>query len=133
MHGGILRPIRRISVQDVSGALRVVYVSIAVTANFSEFSVSGSSSLLTISPSASVTVTGGTAPFTYAWTVVSTNGAPGTPTALTATSSTTAFRASALQAEDPLEVLFRCTVTDSTAATATVDVTATFYRIGIPA
>jgi hypothetical protein len=80
--------------------------------------------------SASVTVTasGGTPAYTYAWTRLS--GAT-TITANSSTSATTSFNCTGLVAGEINEAVFRCTVTDSVSATDTVDVSVKFERQGI--
>lgn len=67
-----------------------------------------------------VTPSGGTAPYTYAWTRFSGEGTVNNPT-----KATTLFFAT-LSAEDEATGTFRCTVTDSLGATATAQVLATF-------
>lgn len=70
------------------------------------------------SDSVTVTPAGGTGPYTYAWTRLS--GASSiSPTAPTA--ATTTFSAN-VPRDTTVTATFRCTVTDSLAATATVDV-----------
>lgn len=74
--------------------------------------------------SVTVTPSGGTGPYTYAWTRIS-----GSPT-LSATSpatATTAFRGYLYEFQIK-SATFRCTVTDSLLATATVDILATIER-----
>lgn len=70
--------------------------------------------------SVTVTPSGGLAPFTYAWAKVSGEGAVDRPS-----SATTAFTDN-LALNESTSGAFRCTVTDSAAQTATVDVAANF-------
>lgn len=75
---------------------------------------------------ATVTVTGGTAPFTYAW--VSTDGAM---TATAPTLAATRFSASVEGGESASDT-FTCTVTDARAQTASAVVMASVYNYGRP-
>ncbi len=72
-----------------------------------------------------VTATGGTSPYTYAWTRQSgsTNIA-----ADSASAATTTFTGTSLVSGTTYNAVFRCTVTDNAAATATVDVSVTIVR-----
>lgn len=76
--------------------------------------------------SVTATATGGTAPYTYAWTRVSgtTDFDPQTPSA-----ASTRFRI-VLDVGGEAYALFRCTVTDARGRTGTVDVEATAYNFG---
>lgn len=76
--------------------------------------------------SVTATVSGGTAPYTYAWTRVS--GDAGF-NALTGSSASTRFRIS-LDVGGEAFAVFRCTVTDARGRTGTVDVEATAYNFG---
>lgn len=80
------------------------------------------------SASATVTASGGTAPYTYAWTRIS--GATEI-TANSTTAATTSFNCTGLAAGEVNNAVFRCTVTDSVSATATADVSVQFTREGI--
>ena len=73
-----------------------------------------------------VTATGGTAPYTYAWTRVS---GPAGFNILSPTSNATRFAITLDQGEDAT-ALFRCTVTDARARTGTVDVEANASNYG---
>ncbi|MDW8258601.1 MAG: phage tail protein [Gammaproteobacteria bacterium] len=85
----------------------------------------GTTSSLT-SNATTVTPVNGTSPYTYSWSPVSGD------TAITTnspTSATTTFTRTGLAVDETVQAVRRCTVTDSTSATATVDVTVTFTRI----
>ena len=77
-----------------------------------------------------VTASGGTPPYTYAWTRVS---GASTITADSATAATTTFSCTGLDPSEVNEAVFRCTVTDSAGSpdTATVDVSVRFERLGL--
>lgn len=88
----------------------------------------GSGSTITVTTnSISVNVSGGTGPFTYAWTEVGVSTADWT--ILSPSASSTRFSA-------PVETAsfesanFRCTVTDARGRTGTIDVPATVYNFG---
>ena len=74
-----------------------------------------------------VTPTGGTGPYTYAWTLES-----GNFTIISPTSASTTFRAS-VAAGETTEDVATCTVTDSLAATASVSIGVAIYGEGTPA
>lgn len=76
-----------------------------------------------VTDAATVTPSGGLAPFTYAWTGVSGVGTPSNPT-----SATTTFTHAPGSGETETGV-FQCQVTDSLGQTATAQVTATFINI----
>jgi hypothetical protein len=71
-----------------------------------------------------VTASGGTGPYTYAWTNVSGD----TFTVTAPTGATTAFQTTVTLGQDKSGV-YRCTVTDSLAATYTVDVAVSVAEI----
>jgi hypothetical protein len=73
-----------------------------------------------------VTASGGTGPYTYAWTNVS--GDTFTPTI--PTGATTAFSIT-VAVDDVKTAQYRCTVTDSVAATYAVDVSVTAFELTI--
>lgn len=74
-----------------------------------------------------VTPTGGTGPYTYAWTLET-----GNFTIISPTSASTTFR-SAVAAGEVVEDVATCTVTDSLAATASVTIGVAIYGEGTPA
>lgn len=77
--------------------------------------------------STTVIVSGGKAPFAFAWAAVE---AFGTWEVTSPTAATTAFRNSSAVDDEAQDAIFRCTVTDANGKTATVDVTAQAYRYG---
>lgn len=68
------------------------------------------------------TASGGSPPYTYAWTHVSDDGLGGVWSALTPSSSSCQFRASAVAPGQESIATFRCTVTDARGATGTADI-----------
>lgn len=66
-------------------------------------------------------VTGGTPPYSYAWTDVTDDGLGGTWSATAPSSATSAFQASAVATGQTSNATFRCTVTDARGATVTAD------------
>lgn len=84
----------------------------------------GTASSLTTA-STTVTATGGTAPYTYAWTRLS---GSTSIAADSASSATTTFTGTSLTAGSTNTAVFRCTITDNVAATKTVDVNVSISR-----
>lgn len=81
---------------------------------------------LVISQSVTAVVSGGLAPFTYAWTILSSIG-PATPTVSTPAKATTTFRVTM----DPGDNVFgtaRCTAADSLGTAVSVDVPFNLYN-----
>ena len=79
--------------------------------------------------SQTATASGGTAPYTYAWTKVSGDSI----TIDSASAATTTFRATSVAAGEMRTATFRCTATDSTGGTpltATADINVTIDRDG---
>lgn len=128
--GGVTRTIRQIKVMD-GGTLRTVATfSSALSVSISTVAEAiGSSSSLTTN-SVTATPSGGTAPYTYAWTLV-TNGGRNASTAGSPSLATTNFTKTGLVPTDVVTDVWRVTATDSFGQTATADVTATFsYSTG---
>lgn len=93
-----------------------------VTCNSPTFAGAGASGA---TPSANTATTNGTPAFTYAWTYVSGD------TSITCTFPTTSgttFGRTGMVNLNTYSAVWRCTVTDSTAATCHVDIGVTFYR-----
>lgn len=131
--GGTLRTITRVRMRDATNTLRIVYDSTGA----STFSASPSAGLVTAQDvgtattnTVTVTPSGGTAPYTYAWTLLESDGAV-EPTATAPASATTAFVQTSMSPGNIYSSEWRCTVTDSStpALTATCDVTARFADI----
>jgi hypothetical protein len=120
--GETLRTIQRIRVRDGSNVLRTVWQAISAESNRAIVTGTASSASPTAvtTNSATITVVGGIAPFTYAWTVTSFTG--GTWSITSATSATTSFACSGVGAGDLYSAELTCTVTDSGGATASVTI-----------
>lgn len=125
----------RCTVTDGAAATATVDVTVAINAATMAVSLSPtylnkfttSSSATTATTTA--TVSGGVAPFTYAWAKVSGDAI----TATAPTSDTTAFTTSGLATSESRSAIYRLTVTDSTSGTpltATVDITTTITNVG---
>ena len=80
--------------------------------------------------STTVTASGGTSPYTYAWTR---NSGSTAISANSASAATTTFTGSSLASGTTYSAVFRCTVTDNAAATKTVDVNVSITRAAITA
>lgn len=74
------------------------------------------------------TPSGGASPYTYAWTLVTSDG--GTWTAKSPTSASTKFSCSGVGAGIDYTATFLCTATDSTGGTGTVEVQAFASNLG---
>lgn len=105
-----------ISIQNFYGTSNAVPLSISISPSSLYNSRTGSGSL-TSSP-ATGTASGGTGPYTYAWTYVSGN----SYTINSPSSATTTFTTS-LTAGQLKSGVYRCTVTDSLSATASATIT----------
>ena len=133
MDAGALRSIKTLKVMD-NGTLRLVATfADALSAVVNPSRVTGTVTASSGAPSASVptglanaVVTGGLAPFSYAWSLLSTDGA--TPSITNPTSASTRFTCT-VPNNETVNASFRVTVTDSTGATTTADCTAGFTYI----
>lgn len=106
-----------------SGTITVTADPAALSAYAASFTpVTITTGFTTASPS------GGSTPYTYAWTFVSSDG--GTWTITNPTAASTKFSCAAVGANVGFNATFRCTVTDSVGGTGTVDVTAYVYNYG---
>lgn len=126
--GAVDRVITQMRVIDANGTDRLVYsTSPALSASNAPDPATGGTlgTGTAISETVTCTPSGGTGPYTYAWTRISyTSGTA--PTSNSAATAATAFTQTGLGPGDTESAVFRCTVTDSLAATATADVTVTF-------
>lgn len=118
----VLRTIQRIRMRDASNVLRVVYqylsVSLSATTAYGVAHGLASSGPVTTATSITVTVSGGTAPFTYAWQFVSGDLAV---VANTPAAATTSFGAALVPSGGSKEAVYQCKVTDTNGATITTD------------
>jgi len=120
----VLKTILDVKVRDAS-ALRTVFTSFGGSAGLTvtpelAYGYGYSKGSITISTnSVTVTVSGGVAPYTFAWT-----GASGAWTIINPTSDTTAFRRSSVGAGTNDSRTFTCTVTDANGATSSITVDA---------
>ena len=124
----------RCTVTDNAAATKTVDVSVeiirqAMTASASPTTLTkqATSSGTFTTSSTTVTPSGGTSPYTYAWAKVSGD----TFTITSSTSASTTFSTSGLNEGDSISGTYRCTVTDSTGGTpltATADVSVNFWR-----
>jgi hypothetical protein len=126
---GVVRSCSSVKVMS-GGTLRTVFSApsstLALSLNYSSLSVTGAASSLT-SAIVTGTATGGTGPYTYAWTRTVDPGYA-TVTANSPAAASTSFTASGLISSEPDNATYRCTVTDSLGATAAADVALTFTR-----
>ena len=123
------RTITQMWIRDPSNTPRLVYsTSPALSLAASPTSVGGGSfgGSPATTDSTTATPTGGTGPYTYAWTLISYSSGTA-PTINSATSATTTFIQTGLGPGGYESAVFRCTVTDSLAATAQADVDAFFF------
>ena len=121
------------STNPTTTGLAAAAASISTTLNAaaspSSLSTSGTGTPLTTA-STTVTPTGGTSPYTYAWTRLS---GSTSITANSASAATTTFTGASLASGTTYTAVFRCTVTDNVAATKTVDVNVEIIRLAMTA
>ena len=132
--GNVNRAITEIRVIDSSGTDRIVFPGggeMMLTATPDSVFAFTSGGDPAVTNTTTITVDGGTAPYTYAWTVQSYSSLV-SPTVDNPTSATTSFTQTGIGASDYQYATFRCTVTDTTSSTATIDVTGTFSSIDGP-
>lgn len=123
------REISAIWVRDPANVLRLIFNpsgSLTLAVTFSPESVSknaiGSGTATTSAITA--TATGGTPPYTYAWTLVSYD-SPVPPTATTPTAAATGFTQTGMIPGEAYTSAWLVTVTDNNGATAIPDINAT--------
>lgn len=127
---GQSRAVRTVKLMD-GGVLRTVYssaspISLSVSPVIAAYSVASP----VVSQPVSVTPAGGTGPYAYAWSLVSSTH-PVTPPVVDApTFASTRFSQANVPIGDDFEAVFRCTCTDSLGNSATADVNVVFRRIG---
>lgn len=90
-------------------------------------STTGGAPVVMLSPTTTVTPSGGVPGFTYAWAFVSGDAAI---TATAPAAAATAFTAS-VAVDERKTAVFRCTVTDANGATTTVDVDVSLHLVGL--
>jgi hypothetical protein len=112
------RDISEIRVRDSNNVSRIVF-SLApdLSASASPETVYGAASLSTVTTGATVvTPVGGTAPYTYAWSLETYDG-PVAPVANSPTSNTTTFTQSSIAPGDSYSATWNCAVTDDDGVT----------------
>ena len=113
------RDIQQLFARDSNNVPRLIFsLAPPMSAGASPSTVSGTTlgTGSAITDSATCTPSGGTAPYSYAWEVVSFDG-PVTPTAVTPSNATTGFRQTSIGIGESYSAVFRCMVTDSTPGT----------------
>lgn len=125
----VSRRIRELYIRDGTNTSRLVFSSAALlTASAAPESLYGSTlgTGTATTDATTVTPSGGTGPYTYAWTVVSYDNPSAAPTATAPAAATSAFTQTSIGIAEAYNATWRCTVTDSAvpANTATVDVAA---------
>lgn len=122
--GGALRPLRTLKVLGTDGVSLVTVAGFAPPLSLEQpygaVYVSGASAQLASGP-IQATPSGGVAPYTYSWGIVS-----GACTFTAPTSSVTSVNSPTLGAGDIANATVRCTCTDDAGQTATWDIDITF-------
>lgn len=132
--GNTLRTITRIRTRDASNTLRTVYdpagaSSLTATPDHSTRFGSCFGTGTSTTNSVTVTASGGTAPYSYAWTRVTSDHPTNDPTANSPAAATTTFTQTNIGVAEGYTATFRCTVTDANTNTATCDVDCTFLDV----
>jgi len=127
---GVAVPVTIVQVRDASGVAKTVWQTMAVSASPSAITGYGSStsSIDITTGVVTVSVDGGTAPFSYAW--ARTDGGGGSWSAIVPTGASTAFKALAIAGGADATSEFTCTVTDANGLTDTVAIDATVMNFG---
>lgn len=124
----VLKEITELRVRDTNSVSRIIFSTTSpLSAVASEPIVFGSSFGTGTATTTSTTITpsGGTAPYTYAWSLLMTTGGVN-PTAGGPTSATTNFTQTSLGPGEGVSSEWLCTVTDDDGNTTDVQVTANF-------
>lgn len=129
--GGTLRTITRVRLRDQNNVLRIVYDPAgASTFSASPDSIATAGFGVGTATTGTITVTpsGGTAPYSHAWTLIEASHGSTNPTATLPASDVTAFQQTNMDPGEIYSSTWRDTVTDSSvpALAASVDVTANF-------
>lgn len=124
--GNVSRRLAFWKARDAGGTLRTVFTDAGASfsASASPGTVYGSTlgTGTATTNDTTVTPTGGTAPYTYAWAVVTYDNPSAAPTATAATAATSGFTQTSIGIGESYSATFRCTVTDDDGNTATADV-----------
>jgi hypothetical protein len=128
--GNVARTITELWVRDLNNVPRLVFNpsgSATLAVSLSADSVHGRSHGTGTATTSIVTATptGGTAPYTYAWSLVDTDGTPN-PDADNPTSAATSFTQTGMNPDDYIASNWLLTVTDTNGVTTTANVSATF-------
>lgn len=125
--GGVNRRIRTLKIMD-GGTLRTVATfadTLSVSADGASGNGPGTGPSNVTTDSTTAVVSGGFAPYTYAWSLV-TNGGGTASTATNPTSATTAFQKANVPQDASYTDVWQVTVTDAVGSTATAAASAQF-------